>query len=118
MRTIPNPPSLKAAVGEVVRQNQVMGYNPTRFIQATTVNTEEELISACDNLVRSDSAFEAIWVAVTGQHPELLTLEDLIVHSRHAKSWSLAESTITEAKYRVECLDEAIGHERWTHREA
>ena len=92
MRTIPNPHTLNNAVGEVVRQNQAMGYNPIRFIRATTVNTDEELILACDNLVRSESAFEAIWVAVTGNHPELLTLEDLIVHSRRGKSWGLAES--------------------------
>ena len=118
MRVIPNPPSLKAAVGEVVRQNQAMGYNPTRFIRSTTVDAERELVMVCDNLVRSDSAFEAIWNAVTGDYPELLTLEDLIVHSRHGKSWGLTESTITEAKFRVECLDKVTGHQRWASRTA
>ena len=118
MRMIPNPPSLKAAAGEVVRQNQAMGYNPTKFIRSTTVDAEWELVMACDNLVRSDSAFEAIWNAVTGDYPELLTLEDLIVHSRHGNSWGLAESTISEAKYRVESLDNAAGHQRWAQGEA
>ncbi len=77
MRTIPNPATLRGVVSEVVQQNKAIGYDPIRFIQATVGKTEGELILACDKLLRSDSAFEAIWASVTGQYPELLTLEDL-----------------------------------------
>ena len=113
MRTIPNPRNLRAAVAEVIRQNKAIGYNPPRFFQKTDVETESELISACDDLLLSDSAFAAIWVAVKGNYRELLTLEDLVVHSRHGKNWNLGESSINMAEYRVECLDQALGHQRW-----
>lgn len=113
MRTIPNPATLRDAVSEVVQQNKAIGYNPTGFIQATVGKDEGELIRACDNLMRSESAFGAIWAAVTGQYPELLTLEDLVVHSWNGNYWGFAGTTTEEAETRVKCLDESVGCQRW-----
>ena len=114
MRTIPNPTTLRDAVSEVVHQNKAIGYNPIRFIQATVDKTEGGLIIACENLIRSESAFGAIWAAVTGQYPELLTLEDLVVHSLYGSRWGLADPTTKEAESRVKCLNDWVGYQRWS----
>ena len=40
---LPDPPTLRDAVKEVIRQNQEVGYNPGRFIQATQNSEAEDL---------------------------------------------------------------------------
>ena len=41
---LPDPSTLRDAVKEVIRQNQEVGYNPGRFIQATQNGESKDLV--------------------------------------------------------------------------
>ena len=79
---LPDPSTLRDAVKEVIRQNQEVGYNPGRFIQATQNGESKDLVSLCQNLVNDHSNFDVLVDGVT-KYPTFLSLEDLITHSRH-----------------------------------
>ena len=109
----PSPVSLREAVETVIDQNKSIGYNPTRFIQMTQGGYAGNLGEIRDRLIQRDETYQAL----SGQldnHPDILTLEDLIVHSPHGREWGLAEPTIVMAKARVEAWDIEVGLQRWS----
>ena len=109
---IPAPITLHDAVVEVIVQNKSIGYNPTRFTQMTQGGHANDLIEVCDRLIQRGETLEAV-SSQLGNHPDILTLEDLIVHSPRGKEWGLDGSTIEIAKARVETWDIEVGHQRW-----
>ncbi len=108
----PAPSTVKEAVGTVIAQNKSVGYNPARFIQITQGGYANDLIEICDRLIQRGETLDAVSNQL-GNYPDILTLEDLIVHSPHGKEWGLDESTIEIAKARVETWDIEVGHQRW-----
>ena len=101
---IPDPPTLRDAVKEVIRQNQEVGYNPGRFIQATQNGEAEDLVGLCQYLVNDHSNFDILVDGVT-KYPTFLSLEDLITHSCHGGEWGLDDPTVIAAEERAETLD-------------
>ena len=101
---LPDPSTLRDAVKEVIRQNQEVGYNPGRFIQATQNGESKDLASLCQNLVNDHSNFDVLVDGVT-KYPTFLSLEDLITHSRHGREWGLDDSTVVAVQERAETLD-------------
>ena len=108
----PAPSTLKEAVETVIAQNKNVGYNPTRFTQMTQSGHADNLTEVCDRLIQRGETLEAV-SSQLGNHPDILTLEDLIAHSPRGKEWGLDESTIEIAKARVETWDIEVGHQRW-----
>ena len=109
----PSPVSLREAVETVVDQNKSIGYNPTRFTRMTQGGYADNLVEVCDRLIRRGETYEAVSDQLEN-HPDILTLEDLIVHSPHGREWGLAESAIEMAKARVEAWDIKGGLQRWS----
>ena len=121
---LPDRSTLRDAVKEVIRQNQEVGYNPGRFIQATqngesnlvndhsnfdvlvdgvtkyptflSLEDLKDLVSLCQNLVNDHSNFDVLVDGVT-KYPTFLSLEDLITHSRYGREWGLDDSTVVAA---------------------
>ena len=108
----PAPSTLKEAVETVIAQNKSVGYNPTRFTQMTRGGHADDLIEVCDRLIQRGETLDSV-SSQLGNHPDILTLEDLIVHSPRGMEWGLDESTIEIAKARVETWDIEVGHQRW-----
>ena len=108
----PAPSTVKEAVETVIAQNKSIGYNPARFIQITQGGYANDLIEVCDRLIQRGETLDAV-SSQLDKHPDILTLEDLIVHSPHGKEWGLDESTIEISKARVETWDIEVGHQRW-----
>ena len=109
---IPSPSTLKEAVETVIDQNKSIGYNPTRFTQMTQGGYADNLVEVCDRLIQRGETYEAVSDQLEN-HPDILTLEDLIVHSPRGREWGLDESTIEMAKARVEAWDIEVGRQRW-----
>ncbi len=109
---VPTPTTLGDAVVEVISQNTCIGYTPTRFIQMTEGGNADNLVEICNRLIQSGATYEAVSNQLNS-HPDILTLEDLIVHSPHGRKWGLSESTIETAKARVEAWDNEVGMQRW-----
>ncbi len=109
---IPSPMTLRDAVEEVIRQNVSIGYNPSRFRKETKAGYADNLVRVCDRLIQKAETFEALYPQVL-RRPDTLTLEDLVVHSRHGREWGLEELTVRTAEARVEAWDQATGQTRW-----
>ena len=110
----PCPVSLREAVETVIQQNRSIGYRPTRFIQMTEGGNADNLPEICDRLIQNVETYNAV-SSQLNRHPDILTLEDLIVHSTHGGDWGLDEMTVDTAKARVEGWDKEAGHRRWYH---
>ena len=87
---VPSPTMLRDAVMEVVRQNISIGYTPTRFIQMTEGGNANNLVDICDRLIQNGETYNAV-SSQLNSHPDILTLEDLVVRSSHGRKWELGE---------------------------
>ena len=110
----PCPVSLREAVETVIQQNRSIGYTPTRFIQMTEGGNADNLPEICDRLIQNVETHDAVSSQLS-RHPDILTLEDLIVHSTHGGDWGLNEMTLDTAKARVDGWDKEAGQRRWKH---
>ena len=111
---VPAPTMLRDAVMEVVRQNISIGYTPTRFIQMTEGGNANNLVDICDRLIQNGETYNAV-SSQLNSHPDILTLEDLVVRSSHGRKWGLDEATVEMAKARVVAWDKEVGRQRWRH---
>ena len=112
MQQLPSPRTLQAAVQEVIRQNQGVGYNPTWFISTVEGGYAPDLVGACNRLIFSPEAVAYLERGVSS-HPSLLTLEDLIVKSEYGGEWGFSLDAIEQAAATVEWLDLQVGRQRW-----
>ena len=110
--TAPNPRFLFAACATVIRQNNELEFNPVRFMQATLKGGAVNLIEVCNGLILSPRTLEALESALA-IYPRLLTLEDLVVHSKYSRDWGLSENAIRMAEARVKHFDQIVGKQRW-----
>jgi hypothetical protein len=110
---LPSPGNLEEATQEVILQNKSVGYIPTRFIGATQEGYAPNLVQVCTNLIHSDGAVQALLEAIP-RYPGLLTLEDLVIRSKHGKEWGFDPVTTERAEATVQLLDRLAGYQRWS----
>lgn len=103
MRTLPQVNSLREAVQTVIFSNKKDGYSPTRFIKMTAVS-DSELTNVCSNLITKPGSLIAIYEAISGMYPDLLTIEDFI--SIKGDIWGFHSEIIDEAKQRSMLFNE------------
>src|SRR5438552_3693906 len=90
-RPLPYPPTLSAAVREVIDSNRADGYPPNRFVGATQDGFAPNLLAVCSNLINKGDTLEWLEKALQS-HPTLLTLEDLVCS--YGSSWDFDAATI------------------------
>ena len=109
-RPLPHPPSLSAAVREVIDSNRVDGYLPTRFIGATHDGLAVNLLTVCSKLINKGETLEWLEKALQS-FPMLLTLEDLVCC--YGISWGFDAATIQVACERSSYFNQLAGHTRY-----
>ena len=109
-RKLERPIDLHEAVKKVIRDNRARGYTPTRFMNMTGNGDKPELLSVCQQLLKSDTAFEAIYTALL-EHGSLLTIEDYVV--RWGDELGFDDEYVKIAKERSEAFDGLVGCRRF-----
>ncbi|MEK3701938.1 hypothetical protein NYE33_33575 [Paenibacillus sp. FSL R10-2199] len=103
MQQLPKVSSLRDAVQTVISSNKKDGYPPTRFIQMTSVN-DAELTGVCSKVIMKPESLTALYMAICGNHPELLTIEDFV--AVYGEAWGFHTDIIKEAQRRKNQFDE------------
>ena len=109
-RKLERPADLREAVRKVIRDNKAEGYNPIRFIQITGNGDKPELLSVCQQLLRSDTAFEAMDNALQ-EYDSLLTIEDFVVYWGIELGFEDEDLEIANAS--SETFDKIVGFRRF-----
>ena len=109
-RKLERPADLREAVRKVISDNKATGYNPIRFIQITGNGDVPELLPVCRQLLKSDTAFEALDEALQ-KHGSLLTIEDYVM--RWGQQLGFDDEYVEIAKASSETFDKIAGCRRF-----
>jgi len=91
--------TLKQAVKEVIRQNELLGYHPEIFIFQTKRGEAPDLDYRVGNFVKSQTAIDAVLKAIE-EYGDILTIEDLIVKNKNG--FALPQDIVYKAKQNAE----------------
>lgn len=91
--------TLKQAVKEVIRQNELLGFHPEIFIFQTKRGEASDLDYRVSNFIKSQSAIDAVIKAIE-KYGGVLTIEDLIV--KNETGFGLPQNIIHKAKQNAE----------------
>lgn len=93
---------LRDAVDDVIDNNKSAGYPPTRFMEKTRDKAGSDLRLACEDLLLSETAENAV-IAALQSHPKMWTLEDFVI--RQGVSWGFGPEALRAAQRRVKDFD-------------
>jgi hypothetical protein len=110
LQTLPEVRSLREAVQTVIESNKKDGYSPIRFAQMMSV-PDSQLVSAATKAIQSKDALNALYMAISGDHPTLLTLEDFV--SVYGELWGFHPDIVELAKQRSHQLNDWSGKIRY-----
>lgn len=95
----------------VIEQNVSVGYVPGDFIHITCTAEDYALLEVCQNLIMKAETLQWLEQALA-KHPDLLTLEDLVL--RYGAEWGFSEAVISEARGRSELFEKLAGGPRFS----